>query len=433
MTSWTRTAALTVVLAATGCGKSELVCSTGLSGCGGTCADLSKDTANCGGCGTVCPSGERCQAGACSTCAATCPSARGCVGGSCQPDLLVACFATDDVRPLALDLSASGPPRAVDDGPISLAVTGGRAFVSHALSTPTLVGFDPAQPPATDSRVTLGGGDLEVVRAALGLLFVSDATAGNLVIVDPRSGAPAVADDVPLARSTGVFENPKGIAVVGQRVFVALYGSADATGSFASGQQIAVLTLPAASCSTPPCASVTSRLSLDAPGEAYDPPGLPFPSYAVAAGSRVLVTLANLKAATGPFGTFFTDPAGPGRLAVVDTAALDALSFVSLGAGCTNPGAIALAGDAAWVACGGSSSLVRVDLSVSPPQVGPPVALPSGVGPGGLAFCGGWGYVGDQLSGRVVRFDPGGVRPQVAVEVCPVDLFALAADVACAP
>jgi hypothetical protein len=432
MIGWTRVAALAAALAAAACGKSELVCTAGLSVCGAACVDLARDGSHCGQCGVACPAGEICGAGACSVCAASCPSARGCAAGTCLPDLLVACFATDEVRPLALDLSASGPPRAVDDGPISLAVTGGRAWVSHALTTPTVVGFGPAATDAS-SRVTLGGGDLEVIRAALGLLFVSDAVSGNLVVVDPGSGAPRVADDVPLARSAGVFENPKGIAVVGQRAFVALYGSAGAGGSFASGQQLAVVTLPSTSCGTPPCASVTSRLSLDLAGQAYDPPGLPFPSYAVAAGSRVLVTLANLKAATGPFGTFFTDPAGPGRLAVVDTAAADALTFVSLGAGCTNPGSIALQGGAAWVACGGTSALVRVDLAASPPLAGAPVALPAGVVPGSLAFCGGWGYVTDQFSGRVVRFDPAGTAASVTVEVCPVEIFALAADVACAP
>jgi hypothetical protein len=419
--------AAALALAAMGCGKKDLTCPTGKTACNGACADLTVDATHCGACGTVCAFGEICQASACSSCASTCPSVRGCIAGACLPDLLVSCFSSDEVRPLALDLSASGPPRAVDAGPVSLAVSGARIWASHALPPPTLVGFGTAPTDAL-TRVTLGGGDLEVVRAAGGLLLVSDAGSHSLVVVSAATGA--VLDEIPLARSAGNYENPHGIAVVGQRAYVALLGdAAEARAGFAFGQQVVVVDLPRGPCPTPPCSAVAKRILLEGLPGAYDAPGLPYPSGAVAVGSRVFVSLANLK--LGGFG-FFTAPAGNGRLLVIDTAAGDATSAVDLGPGCTNPGALAVAGSTVWVSCGGNSAVVPVDVSATTPVVG--TAIPTGVVSGGIAVCAGRGYVTDQFSGKVARFDPAGVLAPVAQEICPLQgTFAWASDVTCAP
>mgnify|MGYP003349558263 CR=1 FL=1 len=46
-------------------------CGDGLSNCSGTCRDLQTDLANCGACGTTCPSGQVCSRGACVTSCAT--------------------------------------------------------------------------------------------------------------------------------------------------------------------------------------------------------------------------------------------------------------------------------------------------------------------------------------------------------------------------
>jgi hypothetical protein len=310
-----------------------------------------------------------------------------------------------------------------------MASLAGKIWVSHSLQPPTVVGLRAGD--AAPTRFTLGGEDLEMIRAANELLLVSNSRVSNLVVVDPKRG---VVDDVPLSRSPGVYENPRGIAAVGSAVYVALYGTAEASASFDSGQAIALVNVAgSAACATPPCARVVKRLSLDAPG-ACDAPGLPFPSGAVAMGKRVFVALSNLKLKKSPFGDFFTDPAGHGKLAVVDTANGDALSFVDLGASCTNPGAVAANGSTVWVACGGTMTVVPVDVSGIAPVVG--AAVSPGVVSGGLAFCGGWGYVTDQYSGKVVRFDPAGVQPLLTADVCPLDPtagFALASDVACAP
>lgn len=396
----------------------EIVCPAGQLACGGSCAAVQDDPAHCGACGNACAAGEACSAGACTDCAATCTSSRGCRSGACIPDLWVACFATDEVYGRAADLSPAGPPRAVDDGPISLAALGGRVWVSHALSTPTVVGLafgDPAT-----ARFTLGGGDLEVVRAEGGRLYVSDASVSTLVSIDPATGA---AGEVSLARAPGVAENPHGIAFAGGKAYVALYGSSSSP-SFGAGQAIAVVDLASGS---------VTRLSLEGVAGAYDPPGFPFPSGAAAVGNRVFVTLPNLKALVTPSGTFYIDPAGNGRLAVVDAVGDTLLPPVDLGAGCTNPGGITASAGTLWIACG-SGAVVPVDGDTL--AVGEPVATP-GVVPGSVAVCGGVVYATDQYSGQVVRFAASGTPAPAATEVCPLSSgqypFALAADVTCAP
>ena len=143
------------------------------------------------------------------------------------------------------------------------------------------------------------------------------------------------------------------------------------------------------------------------------------------------VALANLK--LGAWG-YYTDPAGNGKLAVIDTAADDAVTFVDLGPGCTNAGGLALAGGVLWVACGASGTLVPVDLSGGAPAPGDPVAF-GGFAPGKLAFCSGSGYVTDQWSGTVIRFDPSGVEAPASAEICPMSDagWAWAADIECVP
>lgn len=402
----------------------EVICPAGELVCAGACRTVEVDAANCGACGNACAAGEACRAGACTDCASACAAGR-CVAGICTPDLYVACFATDDVRGVNADLALVGPPVAVDQGPISLATLGGKTWVSHSLGPPTVVGFAPGDSSLT--RHDLGGGDLEAVRAHGSLLFVSNSSVSTLDAVDPSGG---LVDVIPLWRTAGVMENPHGIAFVNQRAFVALYGDAIAP-TFAKGQAIAVVdVLGSLACPSGACGQVLGWISLQGVAGAYDPPGFPFPSDAVAVGDRVYVTLANLK--QGAYG-YYTDPAGSGRLAVVDTAGADALSIVDLGATCTNPSGMAVSGATIWVACG-SGPVVPVDVSGAAPAVGAPVA--TGVVPGNVAVCGGLGYVTDQYSGSVVRFDPSGVRPISSVAVCPVSStagFAFASGVACAP
>ncbi|HET8539539.1 MAG TPA: MXAN_6577-like cysteine-rich protein [Anaeromyxobacter sp.] len=432
------------------CRAGSCGCSDGATECGGACVDLAADPLNCGACGNACPDGpdgRHCATVAgvtactsacagplsdcggacvdlasdrfnCGACGNACDAVETCRQGGCRADVYVACFATDDVRPASGALAA-GLPRAAGDGPIAFAVAAGRLYaansLSHSLSSFSLDLRDGAE-------AAVGGSDFEAIAEHGGRLFVSSAGSGTLIAWDPKLGA--AIDEVPLGDLSGV--NPRGIAFVGDRAYVALYG----TNAQSGGQEVVAVDLSGvATCTTPPCGSVVRRISML---PAADADGLPFPSEVVADGTTVYVVLANLK--LGSFG-FYTDPAGPGKLAVIDTAAEDATRFVDLGAGCTNPGALALAGRVLWVSCGGSGVLLPVTLSGDAPSAGEPVSPPGVLAPGKLAFCGGSGYVTDQWSGTVARFDPSGLAAPASAEICPSSDagWAWAADVECAP
>lgn len=379
-------------------------CPAPLTDCDGACVDLRTDRWSCGACGRACQRGESCREGA------------------CRPDVYVACFATDDVRPANAALRA-GLARKAGDGPIALATSGGRAFVANSLShSLTSYALD-----LRDGReILLEGSDLQGLAVHGGRLFVSNSGPGTLVVYDPVAGR--VVDEVVLGDRSGV--NPHGVAFVGDRAYVALYGSNAESG----GQEVVAVDLSGLdACAAPPCATVGRRIPLL---EGADAGGLPFPSEVVAHGTTVYVVLANLKLGSSGF---YTDPAGNGKLAVIDTATDDAVEYLDLGSGCTNPGALALDGDDLWISCGGTGNLLRVDLVTARPAGDPlPVpGLPAGTffGPGKLAFCGGSGYVTDQWSGTVVRFDPSGVEAAASAVLCPTSDagWAWAADVECAP
>jgi hypothetical protein len=430
------------------CDAGSCVCELGTTDCGGTCFDLSTSPAHCGACGNDCAAGldgprcatvggqtscvETCPGGLvdcdgacvdvasdrlnCGACGARCGRAEACRGGTCAPEVYVACFATDDLRPASRDLRA-GLARPAGDGPIALAFEDGRVWAANSISH-SLSSF------ATDlgdgREIALAGSDFEALAAHGGRLFVSNAGPGTLVVYDPVAGR--VADEVVLGDGSGV--NPRGVAFVGDRAYVALYGTNPSSG----GQEIVAIDFAGLdACATPPCGEIVGRISVLA---AADAGGLPFPSAVVARDATVYVALANLK--LGEWG-YYTDPAGHGKLAVIDSAHGDAVSYVDLGPGCTNPGALALLGDALWVACGGTGNVLPVDLSAASPAPGE--AVSAGVSaPGKLAFCGESGYVTDQWSGAVVRFDPSGVEAAASAVVCPTSEagWAWAADVACA-
>lgn len=419
------------------CNAGACECGPGTASCGDACVDLAADPAHCGACDVACGSGQVCAAGAC---AAACPSGQlacgggcadastdrwncgacgnrcdrgeSCREGTCRPDAYVACFATDDVRPVNAALRA-GLPRAAGDGPIALAVAGGRVWAAASLSH-SLVSF-PLDLGAAGVETVLGGGDLEALSASGDRLWVANVGAGSLVVYD--AAARRVVDEIVLG-SAG--ENPRWVAFAGDRAYAALYGRDPESG----GQEVAVIDVATG--------DLVRRVPLQALADA---PGLPFPSHAVAAGTKVYVTLANL--GLDAYG-YYTLPAGSGKLAVIDTAADDALSSIDLGDGCLNPGGLAASADGRmlWVACGGSGAVLPVELGETAVTVHAPLMAPPAVGaPGNVAPCGGTGYVTDQWSGSVWRFDLSTGETLAAEEICPRSQagWAWAADVACAP
>jgi hypothetical protein len=412
--------ALLLAAALAGCDR-DLECASAEIPCGDVCVRPRTDAAHCGACGVACAAGQVCDAGAC---------VEACGAGPCA-DVHVACYATGEVVPLEADLSPAGTARAVPTGPTVLAA-GPDALYSANGFPAAGVSVIPKDPALAVATTALSGTDLQDVLFAGGAVLAANAGAGTLAVLGP---AGALLDELPMPRQEN-GPNPHGIAVDGTTGWVALYGASPS----ASGQSIAKLDLAGlATCATagPPCAAVVRELDLLAVAGAFDAPGLPFPSEVVATGGRVYVTLANLQLADAGGFQAYIRPAGPGRLAVVNPAADDAVSIVDLGAGCGNPGAMALEGTTLWIACGSFSFpgeappvLLPVDLSGAAPAVGEALPVPGFV-PGRLAFCGGTGYLTDQASGRVLRFDPAGRTIEPPVEVCPVLGFAWAADVAC--
>lgn len=464
------------------CSAGACTCAPGATACGAACADLSSDPAHCGACGAACAGTDVCSDGACAaTCAAgltacgracvdltadrndcgacgvSCAAGQTCRAGACSADLQVACFATNEVRAVTADLAPAGPARATGQGPISLALDATRVLAANSLShSLSVLPLDTRLPGV---EVPLAGSDFEDVALDQSLAFVANSGLGTEIVYDP--GAGRVLDEIVLGATADV--NPRGIAFTGTRAFVPLYGQDENTG----GQAIAVLDLSGlASCAQPDpappacgsggacpagrtcrggvcartCGTLQKTLTLRDVAGAFDAPGLPFPSRVLASNGKVYVTLANLqKATSGPSAGYYVDPAGPGRLAVVDTVRGDALSIVSLGDGCKDPGALALEGTTLWISCAwsGGPALLPVDVSGSAPVPGAPQTFPVGA-PGNLAFCGGMGYLTDLWSGNVVRFDPAGKAQPLVVDVCPLSDpgpygWAWASNVACAP
>lgn len=439
------------------CSASACDCGPGTTRCGTTCAALSSDPAHCGACETACSAATPyCAAsGATGACAAACPASLTACGHACVDEatdryhcgacnracqageacdagacrlVQVACFASDDVRSVAPDLASSGAVKAAGDGPIALTALGGDVWAAASLSG-SLIRIPLLQDGAS-VEYALHGSDFEAVAAFGGRLYLTNSAAGSVVVADPASGQPL--DEITFPGQVNPY--PRAIAFAGGRAYVALYGKDAASG----GQAVAVLDLAApgaCGASGPRCATVARTLDL-LPGA--DAPGLPFPGHAVAIGSKVYLTLSNLKrdeAAGSPTFGFYVLPAGHGKLAVVDAAADDAVTFHDLGAGCGNPGSLAPLGSRLWISCAafGAAGLLPVDLSAGAPAVGAVVATGLGA-PGNVAFCAGMGFVTDQYSGDLLRFDPAGAAAPVQQTICPngPQGWAWASDVLCA-
>ncbi len=449
------------------CRAGALACAPGTALCDGACTDLARDPLHCGSCDTACEDGTYCTtagtttsceatapegyqlcAGAyvdpqadrlhCGTCGNACPSGQTCRSGACGADLVVACYASGDVRPVTAELEPAGEARLAGGSPTTLAVQGALFYSGNGY--PGGVTVFPLDDRLPSRQVSLTGDDIEGLAAYAGTVLVANAAVNGVAILDADG---TVLDELALP---GTAPNPHGIAVAGSTAWVGLYGDGpNGFGGHAetTGQALAKVDLGSlAACvagTSGSCGEVAEEtIDLTRIEGAFDEDGYPFPSKLAVRGAKVYVTLANLKHADCGFGFGYCMPAGNGKLAVVDTADGDAVSIVDLGSDCRNPGAIAISGDQAWVACGSYTfqdeapgAVVQVDLSGATPVVGKVVDA-SGIVPGGLAVCGRYGYVADQGSGKVIRFDTATGLVDISDKtVCPTVYFAWAADVAC--
>jgi hypothetical protein len=400
----------------TGVGASTCtdVCAGGLTACGRACVDVAADRSHCGGCGVRCATGQACRAGVCTA------------------DIYVACYATTEVMPVTADLAPAGSAARTAGGPIALAV--GNGAVYSANGWPGSVSILPFDGSTRTVVANLGGDDAEGVVLYQNALLVSNADLGTVAFL---SASGSVIGEVAMPAQQWA-PTPFGIAVEGGRAYVALAGKGGP-----AGQSVAVLDLSglgACAAGAAPCATVEREIDLLSVPGAADAPGLPFPADVATHGGRVFVSLNNRKQDGSGY---YVQPAGSGRLAMIDPAADHAVSIVDLGSECGNPGGMALHGSTLWIACGSwgypllaPSAVVPVDIASAAPTIGTPIDM-TGIVPGKLAFCGGVGYVTDQASGQVVRFDPVSRSVESPVEVCPMTAgpygYAWASDVACAP
>jgi hypothetical protein len=403
-----RLAAVLLLAAALAACTTEVVCTTAQATCGGQCTSLASDPGNCGACGRACAAGESCSAGLC------------CQGDQCPPAVLAACFNGSAVQGATAGVTPVGAPVQVESGPISLAWRGTSLWVANSISntidrmkvSPAGLSPDGSFPTV---RVPVSGpfSDLEFLAEWNGLLYVSNAAVGSLLVIDPAAALPIVAE-IPL----GAYSFPQGIAFAGNKGYVALNGS----------NAIAVVDLVAR--------KVTGAIDLST---LASPGALALPSRLVASGSRLFVTLWNLDSSYAP--------AGNGRLAVIDTPTdtlAPIVNPVDLGPSCLDPGGLALAGDTLWVTCGffpytatspadiTGAAFVPVALGAGSPIVG--TAVPAtGFAPGAITFCNGMGFVGDRFSGNVLRFDPSARAVTAHGLVCAPTATgsSFVADVAC--
>jgi hypothetical protein len=448
------------------CRGAAIDCAPGIERCDGACTDLARDPLHCGACSTPCAAGELCTtdssgsrctascadgltacAGACvdlatdridcGACGHSCEAGQTCRAGTCGADLEVACYASGDVRPVTADLEPAGAARLARGSPVAL--TFGAADFYSGNGFPGGVTVFPLDLRLSPIATPLGGNDIEGLGTFAGTVLVSNAAVDNLVVLD------ADGHTLDALLLPGEAPNPHGVAVAGTTAYVALYGDGpDGFGghSATTGQAIAVVDLsgvPACVAGAAEhCETLAGTIDLMPVALSHDATGYPFPSKVAVSGSKVYVTLANLERADCGGGFYgYCKPAGSGRLAVIDAAAGDAVTVVDLGPDCKNPGDLDIEGETAFVACGSfgfpmdaPGAVVPVSLGGAVPVVGPKIDV-SSIVPGGLAICGGMGYVTDQASGTVLRFDPRTGQVDPPVTVCPTVTFAWASDVAC--
>jgi hypothetical protein len=443
-------------------------CANGRADCGGACVDVATDPAHCGACSVACGAAQLCttngagqtacasscallgqtscgracvdlqtNADACGACGRTCGTNERCVTGRCVAELYVSCFNTGDVREATAALAPAGLPVPAGPGTSDLAWVGDALYASSGLGAETLwrLQLDPPAVRAAPILVTSAPQpDLEGMAAHGGLLYLSQASTGHLLVATADGGK-----SYPVPLSSAGAPSPQGIAFQGDKAYVALNGSDEVVVLDVSGAAACLAGTPGAVCP-----SIQKRIDLS---PLASPTAHARPSRFALDGKRLFVTLWNLD------DSYSVPASSTGRLAVLDTD-LDALDahvsstgvagLVDLGPGCLDPADAVVQGRTLYVSCGAfdysgaaptirGAGVARVDLAASQPALLPLLAAPTSSAPGRLAFCNGAGYVADRNSGLVFHLDSAS-GTHGGVELCPpANGYAFVADLTCGP
>jgi hypothetical protein len=364
------------------CVEGRCECATGSTFCAGTCVDVRTDARHCGGCGqpcganSVCESGEcvsSCSAGTtlcgsscvdlatdrinCGECGERCAQGQSCLAGTCGAAVLAACFNTGELVALDEALVPAASSALVGAGPQALARGADRVLVADTIDN-ALYRFDPtALPLAKEAGSDLLGHAANQVLVRGQRAFVVNSNDNTIQILDLSKAAPAAAlpengrtvDEIPTTppgATSASNTSPSFVAFAADRLYVTLVGTcgdAGALGDVAGNRllEIDVSEIPG---------KVTRELVFRAEDFKKDEAAAnsPRPSGLAARGSLLYVAIGNLNLNC-------VGSAGPGYLAVVDTAA-ETLSArtIELPAACRNPAAVLTTEDRIYVTCPGS-------------------------------------------------------------------------------
>lgn len=428
------------------CIQGVCACPAGALDCDGICVSKNTDPKNCGACGHDCGD-QLCLDGQCG-CPATgcaCPAGQSLAGGACKATVVAACFNTGELVALDDELRPQAAKAAIGSGPQSIAWSGADFLVADTLDN-ALYSVDPEATPVARAA---GADKLSKVVNHLvvkGTKAYAVCSGDNVVqVLDLSKPAPAsgvaatrTVDEIPtaLVATASANTNPSFAAFAGDKLYVTLLGSCDATGE-AAGNRLLELDV-----STAP-GKVTRELVFPAASfekDAGAPANSPRPAGLAAVGAKLYVAIGNL--ASG--GTSYClGTAGPGFLAVVDTAA-DPMTFkaVKLPDQCRNPSFVLSTATRVYVSCLGAygsaattqEALVVLDPAndavlktttfnrcADPFEVGPNACKT--VVPGRLALHGDKLLVADNNAGRLLVTDLEGNVAQgfeSGVTLCPL-------------
>ncbi len=462
---------------------SACTCRAGTSLCAGTCSATEFDAKNCGACGNACATGQVCEASTCKEsctlgllrcdsscvdsasdeancggCDVACAQGQQCLAGVCDYAAVAACYWSGQIVGFDPTTGVKGPLSDLGSNPAALARIGTTVLAADGTdrrlysALPTASGTYAktnvaSQTGAVPNQVLVDRPFVYVVNAGSGTLTVlrEGSDAGLLQLDAGVEGTLVLGAVAEIALGMNTF--PQGMAKVGSKLYVPLYGGYGAEAADA-GQELAQIdvTNPAA----PTLAGRISFKQLDL--KAFDG-GTPVarPWAAVARNGAVYVALNNLNPDTYA-------PEGPGLVARVD-AVSGVVTVIDLGASdCLNPQWLGAVGTSLAVSCGGritysptfavesvsAAGVVVLDaqdarlptLWSSSGSCGADAGACMPMMPGRFAVSGQQVLLSDQNGGRVVVLevtDAGVVEVRggaSALSVCPVSATTGVANVA---